>query len=62
MSPINIIPPPVLNVQILPSNVLVVAASNVGPPGPQGQWVALTQAEYDALTPPDPETLYIIVL
>ena len=32
-----------------------------GPPGPQGQWVSLTQAEYNALSPPDPETLYVIV-
>lgn len=32
-----------------------------GPPGPEGQWEALTQAEYDALNPPDPETLYVII-
>lgn len=32
-----------------------------GPPGPPGQWISLTQAEYDALDPPDPETLYVIV-
>jgi hypothetical protein len=32
-----------------------------GPPGPEGQWLALTQAEYDALSPPDPETLYVII-
>jgi hypothetical protein len=32
-----------------------------GPPGPQGQWDALTQAEYDALNPPDSNTLYVIV-
>lgn len=24
-------------------------------------WVKLTQAEYDALSPPDPNTLYVIV-
>ena len=29
-----------------------------GPPGP---WAQLTQAEYNALAPPDPNTLYVIV-
>jgi hypothetical protein len=64
MSPISIIPPPVVNVQVVPPGVLVIAAGNVGPRGPQGsqgQWVSLTQAEYDALSPPDPDTLYVIV-
>ena len=42
-------------------NVLVIAAGNVGPRGPAGKWVSLTQSEYDALTPPDPDTLYIII-
>jgi len=32
-----------------------------GPQGPPGEWTALTQAEYDALDPPDPDMLYIIV-
>lgn len=32
-----------------------------GPEGPQGQWLSLTQAEYDALDPPDPDILYVIV-
>lgn len=41
--------------------VIVVAAGNVGPPGPPGKWLALTQSEYDALTPPDPDTLYVII-
>ena len=27
-----------------------------GPPGPQGQWDAMTQAEFDALPVKDPET------
>lgn len=52
----------------------IIAAGNVGAPGPQGppgapgpegpqgEWVALTQAEYDALIPKDPETLYVIVV
>ena len=61
MSPIEIIPPPVIEVQLVPPNVVVIAAGNVGPPGPAGQWVSLTQAQYDALSPPDPNTLYIIV-
>jgi hypothetical protein len=30
-------------------------------PGPPGQWVQVTQAEYDALSPPDPNTLYVVV-
>jgi hypothetical protein len=36
----------------------------VGPPGPPGaaaKWAQLTQAQYDALSPPDPNTLYVIV-
>lgn len=32
-----------------------------GVEGPQGQWVQITQAAYDALSPPDPDTLYLIV-
>ena len=28
--------------------------------GPEGEWVELTQAAYDALSPPDPAILYII--
>ncbi len=32
-----------------------------GPPGPVGPWMALTQAEYDALDPPDPDVLYVII-
>ena len=48
----------------LAPDVIVLTAGNVGPPGPpgpSGQWESLTQAEYDALSPPDPETLYVIV-
>jgi hypothetical protein len=33
----------------------------VGPPGPSGQWISLTQAEYDALPVKDPAVLYVIV-
>lgn len=42
-------------------DVLVIAAGNVGPRGPDGKWEAMTQSEYDALSPPDPDILYIII-
>lgn len=42
-------------------DLLVVAAGNIGPPGPSGKWTALTQSEYDLLSPPDPDTLYVII-
>jgi hypothetical protein len=35
--------------------------ATIGTPGPPGQWVQLTQAAYDALSPPDPNTLYVVV-
>lgn len=41
--------------------VIVIAAGNVGPPGPAGKWESMTQSEYDLLNPPDPDTLYIII-
>lgn len=41
--------------------VIILAAGNVGPPGPSGKWEAMTQSEYDQLDPPDPDTLYIII-
>ena len=38
------------------------AASTIpGPQGPPGQWVQITQAAYNALSPPNPSTLYVIV-
>lgn len=55
-----------LTVQSFP-DVIVLASGNMGPPGamgpmgPQGQWMSLTQAQYDALDPPNPDTLYVIV-
>lgn len=39
----------------------VILAGNMGPRGPQGQWEALTQYEYDQLHPPNPDTLYVII-
>ena len=36
-------------------------AALVEVPGPPGPWAQLTQAEFDALSPPDPNTLYVIV-
>lgn len=41
-----------------------IVAMNSGPRGPKGdsgEWVALTQSEYDALNPPDPDVLYVII-
>jgi hypothetical protein len=32
-----------------------------GPAGPPGPWTQITQAAYNALTPPNPATLYVIV-
>lgn len=42
-------------------------AGATGPPGPAGAtgppgpWTQITQAAYDALAPPNPATLYVIV-
>jgi len=51
----------VLEVTIPTINII---ATNTGPRGPQGdsgEWVALTQSEYDLLNPPDPDVLYVII-
>jgi hypothetical protein len=32
-----------------------------GPPGTPALWESMTQAEFDALPDPDPNTLYVIV-
>ena len=40
-----------------------VSIINAGPPGPStpgGEWISMTQAEYDALPVKDPDTLYVI--
>jgi hypothetical protein len=54
--------PPPINIQAMSSpGMQVIVAGNIGPPGPQGQWVSMTQAEYDALVEVNPDTLYVIV-
>lgn len=32
-----------------------------GPEGPPGEWMQLTRAEYNALSPRDPDMLYVII-
>jgi hypothetical protein len=54
-------PPSVDLLSVTGPDVILIAAGNVGPPGPPGTWEALTQAEYDALNPPNPDTLYVII-
>jgi len=62
---VTVVPLPTVDlVAVTTPDVLVLAAGNVGPPGPpgpQGQWVSMTQAEYDAIPIPDPDTLYVII-
>jgi hypothetical protein len=43
------------------SQWVVAMPGAAGPAGPPGQWVQLTQAQYNALSPPNPSTLYVIV-
>lgn len=70
------IPAATIQVATLPG-LQVIAAGNVGPPGPAstvpgpqgiqgppgppGEWTQMTQAAYDALLVKDPETLYVII-
>jgi hypothetical protein len=54
-------PPSVDLLSVTSPDVILIAAGNVGPPGPPGMWEALSQAEYDALNPPNPDTLYVII-
>lgn len=61
--PIEIIfnPQPSVDLTVVQQpGAVIVLAGNVGPPGPQGQWVSMTQAEYDAIIP-DPDVLYVII-
>jgi hypothetical protein len=58
-------------VDMASSTVSIINAGPIGPAGPSGggnvnsadftDIVALTQAEYDALSPPNPNVLYVIV-
>lgn len=60
---VMVLPPPTIAVQAVTiPDMHIIMAGNVGPPGPQGKWVSMTQAEYDALSVHDPDTLYVIVL
>jgi hypothetical protein len=43
------------------SQWLAVTQGAAGPAGPPGQWVQVTQAQYNALSPPNPSTLYVII-
>ena len=63
---INVTVEPTPEIVLLKSapDVIIVGSASLGPQGPvgpPGQWTALTQAEYDALNPPDPEMLYLII-
>lgn len=53
-------------VTVVPQNPVRVSAplGKPGPPGPPGQdakWMAMTQAEFDALPTKDPDVLYVIL-
>lgn len=50
-----------IDTQVQGPVVPIIAAANVGPQGPPGQWTKMTQAEFDALPVKDPDTLYVIV-
>jgi hypothetical protein len=55
-------PDPVTSVTVTEASVAVIAVGGEpGPPGPGSPFLILTQAEYDALSPPDPGTVYVIV-
>lgn len=62
---VSVEPQRVIEVQTpITAGIEVVLAGNIGPPGPPGlagQWLSLTQSEYDALDPPDPDVLYVII-
>lgn len=57
-------PPDVIDLFEITTATVNIVATNTGPRGPQGdsgQWIALTQNEYDLLNPPDPDVLYVII-
>lgn len=41
--------------------VRVMGVGSPGPQGPPGQWLGLTQDEFDAIPVKDPFTLYVIL-
>ena len=56
---VKVTPPPVIHLRVGP-------VGSQGPPGPAGadgadaNWLSISQADYDLLAPPDPNTLYVI--
>lgn len=57
-------PPDSVDLLDITTQTVNIVAGNTGPRGPQGesgQWMALTQSEYDLLDPPDPDVLYVII-
>lgn len=59
---ISVVTPVTRVVEVLtePRPVIEVVMAT-GPQGPEGKWVQMTQAQYNALNPKDPNTLYVIV-
>lgn len=57
-------PPRSMDLLEVTAPTIHIVATNSGPRGPKGdsgEWMALTQSEYDALNPPDPDVLYVII-
>lgn len=61
---VSVVPPSSIDLLGIAIPTVNIVATNTGPRGPKGdsgQWVALTQNEYDLLNPPDPDVLYVII-